>query len=126
MGEPLLFGVVGSQVVVLLLLAWREHHNKKLWEKHRKDFIQNRFSELNKTIGDIDSQHLEIEIIESHLFDEEETYNLVEELLIEHLEHIKGEYGEGLVKKTKDNYNMSELMKALEDDLLMNELFGDN
>lgn len=97
--------------------------DKKIWDFHCKDFQENRYSELNKAIGNLNE--IDIEILESHMFDENESYQFVDELLKEHFENFKTEYGNGMVKQTRDAYNMKDLIKALNDDLLMDELFGD-
>jgi hypothetical protein len=97
--------------------------DKELWKFHCKDFQENRFSELNKSIENLND--ITIEILESNLFSEDESYSFIEELLKEHLENFKDEFGNNMVKQIKDAYNMKGLMEALNNDLLMDELFGE-
>ena len=97
----------------------------ELWEKHNKDLRENPFSELNQEIENI--ADIEIEIIESHLFNDEE-YENVKEMLEDELEiHQMSRMSndENVVKKRKDAYNMTDLMEALEYCLEMDELFGE-
>jgi len=97
-----------------------------LWKHHTKDFQQNRFSELNESIGSISD--IEIQIIECHLFNEEETYKEIKEILDYEINIYKELYkseGDNVFKKRKDAYNMKDLLEALEECLLTDELFGD-
>ena len=105
--------------------------DRLLWDKHTIDFNKNRFSELNQAIGNLDD--IDITIEESHLFDESYSYEDIENEILEQYdifrEKIEEDFGDGeqtLCKKKKDNYNMSNLMDALEQDLLLEELFGED
>ena len=80
---------------------------------------------MNQEIENI--ADIEIEIIESHLFNDEE-YENVKEMLEDELEiHQMSRMSndENVVKKRKDAYNMTDLMEALEYCLEMDELFGE-
>ena len=100
--------------------------DKKLWENIQEDFIKNPFSELNQEIGDV--LEIEIQIVDCHLFNEDETYENIKEMLenelrIYQLSHLDND--ENVIKKRKDNYNMTDLLDALDDCLEMDELFGE-
>ena len=92
----------------------------------QEDFIKNPFSELNQEIGDV--LEIEIQIVDCHLFNEDETYENIKEMLenelrIYQLSHLDND--ENVIKKRKDNYNMTDLLEALDDCLEMDELFGE-
>lgn len=98
---------------------------RKIWKLHNKDFQQNQFSELNQSIGDMND--IEIDIIESHYFNEEDSYKMIESSLQDGLGCYQESYkqqGEEVQKNRKDNYNMNDLGNALDDAMMMDELFG--
>ena len=91
--------------------------DSKLWEMHKKDFEMNRFSELNQAIRDIHNNNIEIQIVDCHLFREDEQYddviNMLEnELRIYQLSHLDND--NNVIKKRKDTYNMRDLLESLE------------
>ena len=89
--------------------------DNKLLEKHKKDFRKNPFSELNESIDDIDN--IEIEIVDCHLFNEDEPYEYIKDILKKELRIYQLSYldnDENVIKKKKDNYNMTDLLDALE------------
>lgn len=97
---------------------------KKIWKIHYKDFEQNRFSELNQSIGDI--YDIEVQIIESHYFNKE-SYEEIESSLQDELKNYQQchqDNGINVQKNRKDNYNMNDLSSALDNAILMDELFG--
>ena len=100
--------------------------DSKLWKMHEEDFEKNRFSELNQEIKNISD--IEIQIVDCHLFKEDEKYNdilnmLKNELHIYQLSYLKD--NKNVIKKRKDTYNMTELLVSLEHCLEMDELFGE-
>ena len=100
----------------------------KLWESHSEDFRKNPFSELNQAIKNIDDKNIEIQIVDCHLFNNDEVYvnikgMLKDELRIYQLSH--SDNNENVIKKRKDNYNMTDLLEALETCLFMDEIFGE-
>jgi len=95
--------------------------DKLLLEFHRRDFQVNRFSELNETIQDFNT--IELSIIDSFTFDEEESYKFIVEVLTERMEIYKKNNHEKICK-TKDAYNMTDLLEALNEVVLMDDLFG--
>jgi len=97
--------------------------DKLLLDYHRKDFQENRFSELNETIKDINN--IELSIIDSYLFEDEEKYDFIVEVLKERIEIYK-KNNNNKICKTNDAYNMSALLDAINEIVLMDELFGDN
>jgi len=97
--------------------------DKLLWEHHKEDFRKNRFSELNESIGDLSK--IDIEIIECHLFNKDDTYKEIKEIVDYQLNIFRKEYGENVFKKKKDNYNMTDLLESLEYCLEVDELFGE-
>ena len=98
----------------------------KIWKKYEKDFIENRFSELNQSIGNM--ENIDIIITDSHLFNEDSTYKSVTESLNKELSLYQKSYEEtddNVIKKKTDAYNMRELLEALEYCLEIDELFGE-
>ena len=98
----------------------------KIWKTHNKDFQKNRFSELNQCIGDMND--IEIDIIEAHYFEEEDTYQMIESSLQDGLPNYQESYkeqGQQVKKNRKDNYNMNDLGNALDEAMMMDDLFGE-
>ena len=72
--------------------------------------------------------NIEIQIIDCHLFKEEEDHDdvidmLENELRIYQLSHLDND--NNVIKKRKDTYNMRELLESLEQCLEIDELFGE-
>jgi len=95
--------------------------DKLLLEYHRRDFQKNRFSELNERIEDFNN--IELSILDSYLFNNDESYSFIDEVLNDRLEMFKKNNDKDICK-TKDAYNMSDLLEALNEIVFMDNLFG--
>lgn len=94
-----------------------------LWEDLKEECKKNRFSELGEFI--YNTKDLDIDIVESHFFEDEQYKNIVE-MLETNLEIYKATQQEKLsIKGRQDNYNMTDLLEALDFCLEMDELFGE-
>lgn len=102
--------------------------DKQLWRQHEEDIKINPFSQLNEAIGNL--KNIELYIVDSYLFEEEEDYNSIKNMLIEKVTEFREEYKQNdegfLYKKQTDAYNMTELLDALETCIMMDDLFGED
>ena len=103
-----------------------EDAETEIWNVHNNDFNKNRFSELNQCIGNMGD--IEIEIFESHFFGDSESYKTIESSLQDNLVIYRESYkeqGDNVQKNRKDNYNMNDLGNALDEAMMMDDLFGE-
>lgn len=88
--------------------------DKLLWKKHKKDFKENPFSELNESIGNL--KDIELEICETFYSTDDNNYKeniLIEMEMFQRNYEIYGPDDEHIFKKTNDPYNMKDLITEI-------------